>query len=151
MYHYFLSKNKYMLHMRRIQYGDRKAHQVTHNHVLLIIMESVRGVQQSSGSQTVPENTQLQLPILPFTKKGFNEQLHVPSGDPCCHESCSISVPFHPALLLQTWHSLFLSLLRGTARYSNFDFSPVQMLSLRWLKFLLHLSLYKFLPLWWAA
>lgn len=65
--------------------------------------QSVRGLREPSGSQTAtenPENTSYL--FLPYTKKGFNEQLHVPSGDPSCHESCSISVPFHPALLLQT-------------------------------------------------
>ena len=48
-----------------------------------------------------------QLHLLSYTMKGFNEQLHAPSGDPRCYKSRSISVPFHPAPLLQTWHSLF--------------------------------------------
>lgn len=65
--------------------------------------QRVRGVQESSGSQTTTENTENTSYLFPpYTMKSFNEQLHVPSGDPCCHESCSISVPFHPALLLQT-------------------------------------------------
>lgn len=46
-----------------------KAHEVTHNHVLLIIMESARGVQQSSGSQTAAENTSYSYLFSPALRK----------------------------------------------------------------------------------
>lgn len=60
------------------------------------------------------------------TEISFNEQLHVPSGDPRCHESSSISVPFHPALLLQTWHSLFLHSSEGEHRTVASTFPPLR-------------------------
>ena len=73
----------------------------------LHMMEELHGVsersEESAGSGAAAENTENSSYLFfPDTKKGFNEQLRVPSGDPCCHESCSISVPFHPAPLLQT-------------------------------------------------
>lgn len=135
-----------MQHTWRLQKHKRSHTSITsHNHG----GSQSAGVFRVSTSYRKHRKHQIQLPLLPCTKNSFNEQLHVPSGDPCCHESCSISVPFHPALLLQTWHSLFLPLLRGRARHCNFNFSPVQMLSLLWLKSESNLRLYKFPSLLW--
>lgn len=108
------------------------------------------GVFRVSNSYGKHRKHQLQLPLLPWTKRGFNEQLHVPSGDPCCHESCSISVPFHPDLLLQTWHSLFPSTpQRESKRQRNFNFSHVRTQSLLWWKSGSNLGLKKFSSLLW--
>lgn len=74
----------------------------SHNHGLCSFTQCEGSAGVFGVSNCYRKRRKQQLPLLPYTKNGFNEQLHVPSGDPCCHESCSISVPFHPALLLQT-------------------------------------------------
>lgn len=43
--------------------------------------ENHRVRRVSLGSQTAEENRKYELPLLPYAKEGFNEQLHVPSGD----------------------------------------------------------------------
>lgn len=100
--------------------GNAGAQQITHNHGLYIIVDTVAG-WESSGSNNYRK---YQLSLLFCTKKDFNEHLHVPNGDPCCHQSWSISVPFHPALLLQTDIHYSFHLLGGRATVSTISSTP---------------------------
>lgn len=103
------------------------AQMLKHNHgAQMNIESSFRGrLGESVGQKGVYRVSNCyrdhQLPLVPYTKKGFNEQIPVPSGEPCCHESCSISVPFHPAFLLQTWRSLFLPSPQRESKYDSFN------------------------------
>ena len=107
--------------------------------------QSVRGVQESSGSQTATENTENSSYLFSLT---LREVLMSSFLSPVeIHAAMKAALFLFLLILLSSFrpdiHYSF-HLLRGRARHRYFNFSLTQMLSLLWLKSESSLSLYKF-------